>query len=284
MKMLKMHNGAALLILFYIVVTGFTGCTMKQAEIAVTPESTLKLATTTTTVDSGLIDVLIPAFEDKYNVTTEVIVKGTGAVLQLAKTGKADVVIVHARKAEDKFIAEGYGVNRRDIMFSEFIILGPPLDPIQIQAKKDVLSALKAISEQGVKFYSRGDDSGTHMREKELWNLLEIEPSGDWYKESKTGMKETLKLASESKSHILSEKSTYLFNQEELDLVIIVEGGKHLFNPYGVIAVNPTKVPGVNYKAAMQFIDFITSIEEGQEIISGHGRPKFNNPLFNIVD
>lgn len=282
MKMLKKHNRVALLILFYIVVTGFTGCTKKQAEIAGTPESILKLATTTSTVGSGLFDVLIPVFEHKYNIKTEVIVKGSGAVLQLAKSGEVDVVLVHARKAEDKFVTDGYGVNRMDVMYNEFIVLGPPFDPAQIQAKKDVLTAFKAISEQRVAFYSRGDNSGNHMREKELWNLLEIRPSGDWYKKSKKGMKDTLIRASESKAYILSDKSTYLFHRKELDLVVVIEGDKLLYNPYGIIAVNPVKVHGVNFKAAMQFIDFITSVE-GQEIIKGYGRLRFNSPLFNTL-
>ena len=262
-----------------ILLAAWFSCTDKQEKESEKKKTILRLATTTSTVQSGLFDVLIPVFESKYNITVTVIARGTGAALQLARDGKADVVLVHAKEAEDTFVMEGYGVNRRDVMYNDFVILGPPEDPLQVKGENDALIVLKKIFDQKAPFISRGDNSGTHMREMNLWRIAGLKPEGNWYRESKESMLETLKAASKQKAYTLSDRSTYLYNLEELDLIVVVEGDKRLLNPYGVIAVNPEKVSGVNFKPAMAFVDFLTSLE-GQEIISGYGRMKFGMPLF----
>jgi tungstate transport system substrate-binding protein len=256
----------------------FTGCE-KQPTEPVKDKSILRLATTTSTADSGLLGVLIPVFESKYNVKVHLLAKGTGAALDAARQGQADVVLAHARKAENDFITEGYGINRKDVMYNDFVIVGPPDDPAEVKKAEGVLSALTQIYQTKEKFISRGDNSGTHTRETELWKLTKNNPTGKWYLMSKSGMLKTLKMASKQDAYTLSDRSTYLFNREELDLVIVSEGDELLYNDYGVIAVNPAKVDGVNFEAAMQFIDFITSLE-GQEIIAGYGRLRFGKPLY----
>lgn len=260
----------------------FPGCEKKPVEIE-EQKSLLRLATTTSTVDSGLMDILIPVFESKYNIKVDVFARGSGAALDAARQGKADVALTHARKAENTFITEGYGVNRKDVMYNDYVIVGPPEDPAEVKKTKDVLSALEQIYQKKTPFVSRGDDSGTHHREIELWELIQKDPSGRWYHVSKGGMLKTLKTASELNAYVISDRSTYLFNEDELDLVIVFEGDKLLFNIYGVTAVNPIKVPGANLRAAMLFVDFITSLE-CQEIIAGYGKLRHGKSLFVPLD
>ncbi len=239
----------------------------------------LRLATTTSTVGSGLCDVLIPAFEEKHPIKVKVIAKGTGAALKLGWQGKADVVLVHSREAEDFFVTEGYGINRMDVMYNEFIILGPIDDPASIMGETDILTVLHKVAATKSLFISRGDDSGTHDRERYLWELAGISPQPSWYKKSGTGMLPTLKMAAEKKAYVLSDMSTYLFNRPDLNLVILSRGDEKLFNPYGVIAVNPAQVDGVNFEGAMAFVNFLTS-KEGQLIIRDYAKERFGNPLF----
>ena len=256
----------------------FSGCEKQPAE----PEeqkSILRLATTTSTADSGLLDVLIAVFESKYDVKVDVIAKGSGAALDAGRQGLADVVLTHERKIENVFITEGYGVNRKDVMYNDYVIVGPPDDPAEVKKTKDVLSALKQIYQQKEKFISRGKGSGTYLRELELWKLTKLVPMGSWYLVSELGMLKTLEMASEQHAYVMSDRSTYLFNRDDLDLVIVFEGDELLYNPYGVIAVNPARIDGINFEAAMQFIDFITSLE-AQEIMAGYGRLRFGKPLF----
>ncbi len=268
-----------LLIIFLFSFLSLTGCNNQNDEPLKSEKPVLRLFTAFSTTESGLLDVLIPVFEHKYNIDVTVESNASGKVLKDAREGVADVVMVHARNEENKFIMEGYGINRREVMFNDFVLLGPPDDPAKIGTYKDILSAFKAISDQSVSFLSRGDNSGNNIREIELWNLVGIKQDGVWYKKSKKGMKDTLLVASKQKNYVLSDRSTYLFNRNALDLSIITEGDKLLFNPYGIIALNPAKVPDVNFSAAMQFIDFITSAE-GQEIIFGYGRLRFGKSLF----
>lgn len=239
----------------------------------------LRLATTTGTVGSGLLSQLLPAFQCEHGIQVSVLARGTEAALDLAREGKADVLIVHAREAEDAFIVEGYGVNRLDVMHDDIILLGPPDDPARIRGLADVLVAMKSISDRQAPFLSRGDRSGTHLRELRLWSLAGIEPSDGWLRESGQNMLETLRMASDMDAYVLSDRSTYLHNHQELDLSVCVEGDRRLFNPYTVIAVNPAKVSGVDFRAAMEFVDFLTSIE-GQEIIASYGTDRFGEPLF----
>ena len=256
-----------------------TACQNPPEKGAESAEKILRLATTTSTVNSGLFDVLIPVFERKYSVKVQVFAKGTGAALKLASEGGADVVLAHAREAEDKFIAQGFGINRRDVMYNDFVILGPPDDPAMVKSANSALEALHKIADHKQPFLSRGDDSGTNKREQNLWELAGITPHEKWYKTARKGMLETLRAASAQNAYVLSDRSTFLFNQDELDMVVLCQGDQLLFNPYGVIVVNPKKNADVNYQAAMQFVDFITSAE-GQEIIRGYGTQRFGKALF----
>lgn len=226
----------------------------------------LKLATTTSTENSGLLGVLLPPFEEKFGIKVDVIAVGTGKALVLGENGDVDVVLVHARAAEDKFIEEGYGVNRRDVMFNDFIILGPSNDPAETKGESNVTLTLKNIADRKTYFVSRGDDSGTHKKEKSLWQNAKISPEGKWYMEIGQGMGAALQVANERQAYVLCDRGTFLAYKNKIDLIIISEGDALLFNPYGIMAVNPARHPQVKYMEAMQLIAWITSVE-GQKII-----------------
>ncbi len=229
----------------------------------------LRLATTTTTYDSGLMDTILPAFEEEQNVEVDVIVVGTGEALALGRAGDVDVVLVHARNLEDEFIAEGYGINRRDVMYNDFVLLGPDEDPAGVKGMADVVAALVQIEARQTTFISRGDNSGTHLRERLLWEIAGINPDGDWYQEIGQGMGSTLTIADEQKAYTLSDRGTFIVRQVEgIELTILVEGDDRLVNPYGVIAVNPELHEDIEVELARQFIDWITSAET-QKAING---------------
>jgi tungstate transport system substrate-binding protein len=239
----------------------------------------LRLATTTTTVDSGLLEHLIPLFEKTNPYKIRTIAKGTGAALETAQSGGADAVLCHARAAEDQFVQNGFGVNRQDVMYNDFIILGPEQPDPDVPASNNAVQTLKNIQAGRHAFLSRADNSGTHIREKELWHLAEIEPKGDWYTETGQEILINLRMASERKAYTISDRGTYLANSKDLHLRIVCEGDSRLFNRYGVIAVNPAKVVGVNFKAAMAFVRFLVS-DEGQAAIGRFGVDRFQRPLF----
>ncbi|MGD9552107.1 MAG: substrate-binding domain-containing protein [Candidatus Caldatribacteriota bacterium] len=249
------------IILALAIVTIFTG-------LVFAAPVNLKLATTTSTENSGLLGILLPPFEERYNIKVDVIAVGTGAAIQLGENGDVDVVLVHARAAEDKMVEEGYGVNRRDVMHNDFIIVGPPDDLAGIKGEKDAALALTKIanSEKQVFFVSRGDKSGTHIKELELWQSAGIEPQGEWYLEIGQGMEAALLVADERQGYVLADRGTYLATKDKIELVILSEGDPRLFNPYGIIAVNPAVHPHVKYMEAMQLIAWMTSLE-GQKII-----------------
>jgi len=226
----------------------------------------LKLATTTSTENSGLLGVLLPPFEEKFGIKVDVIAVGTGKALTLGGNGDVEVVLVHARAAEDKFIKEGHGVNRRDVMYNDFIILGPSDDPAEIEGESKVILALKKIADCKAYFVSRGDDSGTHKKEKSLWQKAEITPEGKWYMEIGQGMGAALQVANERQAYVLCDRGTFLAYKNKIDLIILSEGHGLLFNPYGIMAVNPARYPQVKYTEAMQLIAWVTSVE-GQKII-----------------
>jgi len=236
------------------------------------------MATTTSTDNTGLLDVLLPPFEKKFNIKVDVIAVGTGKALKLGENGDVDIVFVHSRRAEDKFVKDGFGVNRRDVMYNDFIIIGPKIDPAGIRGTKDATVALKKIADKQSPFASRGDESGTHKKEKSLWEEAKITPKGDWYMETGQGMGATLQIADENQSYTITDRGTYLAYKGKIDLPILAEGDKRLFNPYGIIAVNPAKYPHVNYIYAMAFIGWVTSVQ-GQKIIAEY--KKFGNALFN---
>jgi len=240
----------------------------------------LILATTTSTEDSGLLDVLLPEFESEFGVDVDVIAVGTGQALQLGQDGNADVLLVHARAREDEFMAAGHGIRRDDVMYNDFVILGPASDPAGIRDMEDAAAAFQKIAESGSTFISRGDESGTHSKELSVWKAAGIEPDGDWYISSGQGMGEVLTMANEQQAYTLSDRATYLARTKEgLDLEVLVEGDPVLFNPYGVIVVNPDKSPAINSELANKFADWIISVPV-QEKIAQFGMEEFGQSLF----
>ena len=234
----------------------------------------IRLATTTSTENSGLLAVLLPSFEEKTGISVDVIAVGTGKALRLGEAGDVDCVLVHARAAEDAFVNAGYGVNRRDVMHNDFVILGPPSDPVGVKSAGSAAEALRLIDQSGssqgrrgtTAFVSRGDDSGTHKKELQLWSGAGVTPRGTWYKEAGQGMGAVLTLASELGAYSMADRGTFISMRDQLLLVIVNEGDPGLFNPYGIIVVNPALHPHVNYMDAMLLVAWVTSVG-GQEII-----------------
>ena len=233
---------------------------------------TLTLATTTSTYDSGLLDAILPDFEETYGARVDVVAVGTGQALALGEAGDVDVLLTHARAREEAFVEAGYGVNRRDVMVNDFVILGPESDPAGIRGMSDAAAALQRIAETESLFVSRGDDSGTHIRELALWQAAGIDPQGDWYESAGQGMGATLTIAAEQGAYTLGDRGTFVARSEEgLDLVVLVEGDERLLNPYSVIAVNPALHDGINAELANNFIEWITS-PKTQAAINGYRR------------
>ncbi|MES2151320.1 MAG: substrate-binding domain-containing protein [Pseudomonadota bacterium] len=233
-------------------------------------QQVLRLSTTTSTENSGLLAWLLPAFEAKTGLKVQVISVGTGKALELARNGDVDVTLVHARAAEDKFIADGDGVGRRDVMYNDFVIAGPQQDPAAIGGGKDVLAAFRKIAASGVKFISRGDNSGTDIMEKSYWKAAAIQPSAGAYLSAGLGMGEVLTMAAELSAYTLTDRATFSSYQAKTGLAILVEGDPRLYNPYGIIAVNPARHPGVNHQGALALIAWITAPEGRQKIASFH--------------
>jgi len=247
---------------------------------AASGEKKLILATTTSTQDSGLLDYLLPDFEKEAGVKVDVIAVGTGQALTLGEDGNADVLLVHARAKEDEFMAAGHGVRREEVMYNDFVIVCPESDPAGIKAMPSASVAFTKIADGNVTFISRGDDSGTHTKEMSIWKVAGIEPQGDWYVSAGQGMGEVLTMADEQQACTLSDRATYLARSKEgLKLVIMVEGDMALFNPYGVIAVNPAKNPNIQADLANQFIDWLISLPV-QEKIAQFGKENFGQSLF----
>ena len=244
-----------------------------------TAKEQLTLASTTSTFDSGLFDVLIPPFEKEYNCQVKVIAVGTGQAIRLGRDGNADVLLVHDRTSEEKFVADGYGVKRLDVMYNDFIVVGPKDDPAGIRGMK-VKEALKKLATSNSLFISRGDDSGTNKKELRLWKEAGVTPNSKTYLESGTGMEATLRIANEKKAYTLTDRGTWLAHLKELDaLDLLVQGEEILFNPYSVIVVNPSRFSWVNFKLATAFANFIRG-PEGQKIIREFGVEKYGTPLF----
>ena len=257
-------------LLFFIISTSG----IIQAE-----ELRLRLATTTSTEDAGILQILNPPFEKMMHIKVDVIPVGTGKALELGARGDVDVVLVHAREAEDKFVADGSGVNRRDVMYNDFIIIGPENDPARIKGMTNAQEAFKKIALAQAPFISRGDDSGTHKKELKLWEKAGIKPQGKWYFEAGQGMGPVLNMANEKQAYALSDRGTYLAYGEKIRLKILCEKDPVLNNPYGIIAVNPASFSHVKYVYAMAYIGWLTS-PEGQKIIRKFGTDKFGQPLF----
>lgn len=243
-------------------------------------DSNLILATTTSTQDSGLLDVLIPMFEAESGYTVQTVAVGTGQALQMGEEGNADVLLVHAPKSEEEFMANGFGKDRAAVMHNDFIIVGPDSDPAGIKGMKSSLDALTKVFESGATFISRGDDSGTHKKELDLWAKTDLDPNGQtWYLESGQGMGATLVIASEKGAYTLTDRGTFLAQKENLDLVILLENDPPLLNPYHVITVNSDKWENVNYDGAMAFYNFMIA-PQTQKVISEFGVEEYGQPLF----
>jgi len=274
---------AASIALVVVLALSFAGCAKEEPVVEPTEpvapvvEATkLILASTTSTQDSGLFDVLIPAFEKaKPEYKVEVIAVGSGEAIALGEKKDADVLLVHSPAAEKKFIEDGFGTERKDVMYNDFVIVGPAADPAGLKGMTVAADAFKKLSETKNVFISRGDDSGTHNKEKTIWKAAGIEPAGDWYKSVGQGMGDVLKIASETPGYTLADRATYLSLKDTLQLDILVEGEKALFNQYGVIPV----VGANNAEGAQAFADWIVSAE-GQGVIETYGVEKYGQALF----
>lgn len=234
------------------------------------------LASTTSTEDSGLFEVLIPAFEEANpQFRVSVVAVGTGQALEIGRAKDADILLVHSKEDEEKFVSDGYGSERADVMYNDFVIVGPPADPAQLKGTATAAEALEKIAASQAYFVSRGDDSGTHKKELRLWRSAEMTPTGQWYLSIGQGMGDTLLFASEKQGYTLTDRATYLSMRDKIELDIVVEGDPALFNQYGVIPVTDASNP----QGAQAFFDWLLSAE-GQEVIAGFGVDKFGEPLF----
>ena len=226
----------------------------------------IRLATTTSTDNSGLLQALIPFFEKKTGNTVHILSVGSGHALRLGQDGNVDVVLVHAPNAERRFVDKGFGVNRRSVMVNDFIIVGPDNDPAGILGQRNAVKTLQKIARGKHIFVSRGDDSGTHKKEITLWKKASLKPSNTWYRETGRGMGRVLQMASDLNAYTISDRGTWLVLHSKLSLKLLVEGDPELRNPYSIIAVNPSRFPGVNYIGAMSLIAWITSVEGQKKI------------------
>lgn len=240
----------------------------------------LILATTTSTQDTGLLDVLVPMFEKEYGYHVKTIAVGSGQALRMGEEGEADVILAHSPEAEEEFMAAGHGAERRPVMHNDFVIVGPPQDPAEVRSAGSAKDAMARIAASGSRFVSRGDQSGTHTRELSLWRATGIDPAGKpWYVETGQGMGATLNVANDMRGYTLSDRGTYLAQRGNLDLAALSQGDAALQNVYHVIVLDPRKHPSVNVKAARDFADFITSAQV-QGVIGSFGVERFGEPLF----
>jgi tungstate transport system substrate-binding protein len=259
-------------LLFMVIVGGIASASA---------ETRIKCASTTSTQNSGLFDYILPLFEKKTGIKVDVVAVGTGAAIEIGKRGDADVVFVHAKEQELKAVEEGFFVNRHDVMFNDFVIIGPPNDPAKIKGTMSTTDAFKKIAGSGSSFVSRGDKSGTNTKELSLWKKVGIEPTGQkWYLEVGQGMEKTQRIADEKRAYTLTDRGTWLATKDKdmLDMVILLEGDTALFNQYGVMAVNPEKFRTVKYKEATEFVNWLIS-KEGQGVIAAF-KDKNGNALF----
>lgn len=282
-KLLSNHRTALVTAaLLAALALALVGCGVKDEPAAEAPEpvevTEVVLASTTSTQDSGLFDELIPAFEDANpQFKIKVIAVGTGEALALGESKDADVLLVHAKADEETFVSEGYGIERQDVMYNDFVIVGPEADPAGVKGAADLSAAMKAIAEKG-SFISRGDDSGTHKKELKLWaaaGFSDPKAIGAGYESTGQGMGETLTVTTNKQAYTITDRATYLSMQDALDLVIVREGDKDLLNQYGVIVITDA----TNQDGGQAFFDWVLSAE-GQEVIGGYGVEKFGAPLF----
>lgn len=261
-----------------LVLVLLVGCGIQENN-KVNP-NTIILATTTSTRDSGLLDYLLPKFEDETGIKVKVIAVGTGKALQMGRDGEADILLVHAKSDEEQFVKEGHGLKRHDVMYNDFILVGPKeVNDGLIKKSNDIVEAFKFIAKNKFKFISRGDNSGTHKKELKIWEEIGIKPEGDWYVSAGRGMGDVLKMADEIRAYTLTDRATYLNLRDKIDLDIIVEKDSRLFNQYGIILVNPDKNDNINSKGALIFMNWLLS-DKTQKLIGEYGKDKFGMPLF----
>jgi tungstate transport system substrate-binding protein len=240
----------------------------------------LLLVSTTSTQDSGLLDVLLPAFAAQTGYNVQLVAVGSGQALKIGEQGNADVILLHSPAAEKEFVANGFGIDRRLVMHNDFVIVGPPSDPASLRTQPTLVDSFKAIFSSGSTFVSRGDESGTHVKELALWKNAGLDPADqDWYLETGQGQGATLSIASEKGAYVLTDRGTYIAYKSNVDLAILVEGDPFLLNVYHVITVSPEMWPNINVEGAKAFADFITSAE-GQKIIEEFGVEQYGEPLF----
>lgn len=293
---MKKKKLLALLMVLMLSLVALVGCGNSEPAEDTSKESTEEastegkeelgeviLSTTTSTQDSGLLDYILPVFEEETGATVKTVAVGTGAALEMGQNGEADVLLVHAKADEEAFVADGYGTERHDVMYNDFVLVGPKSDTLKLKetSGEDIQSALKNISNSGSSFVSRGDDSGTHKMELKLWEATGIAPEGEWYISAGAGMADVLKIASEKQAYTLTDRATYLSLKDTLDLDILVEGDEALFNQYGVIPVNPEREDSaeINEAGAKAFMEWILS-EEAQKLIEEYGVEEYGEPLF----
>jgi tungstate transport system substrate-binding protein len=245
------------------------------------PTKTLTLATTTSTQDSGLLDILVPMFQEQTGIGVKVVAVGTGQALQLGRRGDADVLLVHDPASEKKFMDEGFGALRREVMYNDFILAGPPTDPAKVRDEKTIAEAFARIARHHAAFVSRGDESGTHQKERQIWREAKVEPQGDWYIRAGAGMGQVLRMAGQKRAYTLSDRATFLAQRQGIDLAILSQGDPLLLNRYSVIVVNPDKHPLVHQQTARRFADFLLSLEV-QKVIANFGTDRYGQSLFFV--
>ena len=271
----------AVIATFVAVLVILQGCGKPQQsqQAGQTPQNKdVILSTTTSTQDSGLLGVLIPKFEEKTGYKVKPVAVGTGAALEMGKKGEADVLLVHAPKSEKEVVDSGTGINYQLVMHNDFIIVGPSADPAGVKGAK-TLDAFKMIAYKKAAFVSRGDESGTHKKEKDIWTAAAIKPEGSWYQSSGSGMGQTLSIANDKQGYTLTDRATYLAQKKNLKLDILVQGDNTLLNIYHVMQVNPEKFSKVNKDGAKAFVDFMVD-PETQKLIGEFGKDKYGEPLF----
>lgn len=278
-----LYLSVPLLTMITLVIMLINGCASSAPVPSAAPSAPVNpkviLATTTSTQDSGLLDVLIPFFEQNTGYKVKPIAVGTGAALEMGKKGEADVLLVHAPSSEKPLVEDKTVINYQLVMHNDFVIVGPPSDPAKIKNASAVTEAFRSIAENQALFVSRGDDSGTHKMEKNLWTKAENQPTGTWYQESGSGMGQTLNIASEKEGYTLTDRATFLANSKNLKLEILLEGDTSLLNIYHVMQVNPEKFSKVNNDGGKAFVDFMID-PDIQKIIGDFGKDKYGQSLF----
>ncbi len=275
--MLTRYSIRALLTAAAIVLAAFFGCSRPAVS-----HRPLILATTTSTQESGLLDVLLPLFREESNIEVKAVAVGSGQALELGRRGDADILLTHAPRSEQQFMAEGYGEQRTPVMYNDFVLVGPKADPAAIRGQK-IVEALRHIAHTESRFVSRGDDSGTHMKEVQIWEAADVRPTSAWYIRAGAGMAATLRMANEKGAYTLSDRGTFLAQRTGLELVILSHGEPMLRNQYAAIVVSSQKHPHVQFQAARRFIEFLGS-QKAQATIREFGVEKHGEPLFFVGD